>query len=271
MTDALDSSLRSGLAQKLGGYSPLVLWYRAKRPVMLWRAVSPYGKQTSRFVAENGLVIKHGGFEGMKFPKRSVGHTNYLGAKLVGTYEQPVIDFLLANAAGQDLFVDLGSGDGYFLTGIGRIQADIRLIGYELNKYERDLAREIADINGVSIESRVKATVEELDSLPDGKLLLLCDLEGLEEDFLDPTQVPRLREATMIAEVHEHFRPGVTAKLTERFSPTHKVTYHAAPTADPSSIAELRNWDRDAAQIVVNDGHTSDNGWLSFVPNSRNA
>lgn len=246
----------------------MVIWYRAKRPTWLWRVFSPYGKATQQFVSRNGLNIRHGPFKGLLFPERSLGHTNYLGSKLVGTYEPPVVDFVATEATGKDLFVDLGSGDGYFLVGVGREKPDLRLIGYELNKYERDLASEIADLNGLSIENRPEASIEELNSLPEGELLLLCDLEGLEADFLDPERVPRLKFATIIAEVHEQFRPGVTQLLTERFSDTHEVVHLPATDADPSEIGELDDWDPKLAKIVVHDGHFAGNGWLTFVPRS---
>jgi len=230
-------SIREKLINRLGGYSPLLLWWRARRPRWIWRASSHYGEPTSRYVSERGLSISRGPFEGLEFPQEAVGHTNYLAAKLAGSYEPPVVSFLAGQAPSSEVFVDLGSGDGVFLTGVGRLNPEIRLIGYEVNRYERRLASMIADRNEVELELRSTADQQEIDSLPEGRLLLLCDLEGLEEDLLDPVSAGSLRGATMVVEAHSQFRPDVVSVLTSRFEKTHEIEYIPVSPADPGDFS----------------------------------
>jgi len=258
--------LRERLILAIGGYSRLLTWYRARRPRWLWRMVSPYGRPTSRYVAEHGLTVRHGPFAGTRFPEASLGHTNYLGAKLLGTYEPPVVRFLSEHASESDLFVDFGGGDGFFCVGLARNVKSLRTISYELNPHERKLSHEIASENDVAIETRERASLEELADLPGGRLLLLCDLEGLEEEILDPEAAPRLRDATIAVEAHEQFRPGVIRLLTARFEPTHSVTWSGAASADPAAIHELAGWDPESSGLAVYDGHRPGEGWLFMVP-----
>lgn len=227
---------------------------------------SHYGKPTTRYVEEQGMTVKRGGFAGLEFPSQALGHTNYLSAKLAGVYEPEVVRFLVEQAPSHDVFVDLGSGDGFFLTGLGRINPDVKLIGYEVNRYERELAARIAAENGVSPELRSLAEPNELLNLPPGSLLLLCDLEGLEEDLLDPVAAERLREATMVVEAHSQFRPNVVTVLTKRFEGTHEVTYVPSSAANPESLPELADWPADESAIAVHDGHQDSEGWMTFVP-----
>ena len=259
-------SIRERAIGLIGGYSPPLLWWRAKRPRWAWEIHSQFGKPTSRYVDQQGLSIGRGGFEGLRFPPEAIGHTNYLGAKLAGVYEPEVVEFLAGQADSHELFVDLGSGDGFFLTGLGRLNPQLRLIGYEVNRYERDLAARIAEANGVSAEFRSLADQRELKGLPAGKLLLLCDLEGLEEDLLDPDDVDRLREATMLVEAHSQFRPDVVPTLTSRFEKTHEVNYFSSSRTDPGTLPELADWPREESEIVLNDGHDASEGWMTFVP-----
>lgn len=266
MPEAKTASLRERIINRIGGYSAPLLWWRARRPTWAWRISSHYGKPTSRYVAENGLTVQRGNFKGLEFPPRALGHTNYLGAKLAGVYEKPVVDFLAGNAGSHEVFVDLGSGDGFFLTGLGRINPDLGLLGYELNGYERRLADAIAEVNRTRLELRERADQEALKYLPEGRLLLLCDLEGLEEDLLDPKAVPRLKDATMAVEAHSQFRPNVVSVLTDRFRDSHEISYVASKNGESSGIPELGGWPEAEASIVLHDGHGEGEGWMFFLP-----
>ena len=266
MPDPQPTSFRERLIQRIGGYSSFMFWYRSVRPKWLWRRTSPFGRPTSRYVSENGAAIRRGAFAGLVFPESALGHTNHMAAKLIGTYEPGVIAFLGEQVGSTDVFVDLGSGDGFFCTGMARL-GPVRSIGYEVNRYERKVAQQIAAVNNVEVETRGLADETELNALPDGRLLILCDIEGYEEELLDPQLVPRLREATMVVEAHDQFRPDVITVLTERFRETHEIERIFARPADPSEFDELKGWDEKSAELVVFDGHASpDESWLIFVP-----
>ena len=163
---------RERLITALGGYSTLLYWYRALRPRWLWRLTSPFGRPISRYVREQGLAVKRGPFQGLAYPKSSLGHTNYLSAKLAGAYEPGVVEFLMKHIHDNDVFVDVGSGDGFFCIGVARL-ASLRVIGFETNRFERRLAGKLARKNGVEFEARGSAAHAELNALPNGRMLLL--------------------------------------------------------------------------------------------------
>lgn len=183
----------------------------------------------------------------------------------MGVYEPEVVEFLKEHAGSSDVFVDLGSRDGFFCVGVARL-ASPRIIGYETNRFERRLAESIADANGVRFEARGLAGKDELNDLPEGNLLLLSDIEGLEEDLIDPAAVPRLRNATMVVETHEQFRPNVIEVLTERFADTHHAIRLFATPAAPESHSEVNSWAQDEVEITIYDGHTAGDSWMTFVP-----
>lgn len=53
--------------------------------------------------------------------------------------------------------------------------------------------------------------------------LVVCDVEGYEEFLLVPEKIPALARATLLVEMHDCFRPGLTELITERFGATHHV------------------------------------------------
>jgi hypothetical protein len=201
----------------------------------------------------------------MKFIDEAVGKANHLSSKLIGSYEPDIASFLGEQAAGHELFVDLGSGEGFFCVGVARI-SPAWVIGFELNRCERRLTERIAAANEIEVETRGGVDHDGLNSLPPGRLLLLSDVEGLEEDLLDPEAVPRLREATMIVEVHEQYRPDVVATLTERFAPTHHLKRFSAEEPRPDDYPELAAWGPEEARWAAFDGHFPGQGWMSFIP-----
>lgn len=264
MSEGNGMDRRRRIIEMIGGYSKVMTRYRAFRPRWLWRLTSPFGKPTSRLVAERGLEVARGPFQGLRFAEGSLGHANYLAAKLLGTYEPEVVEFLAEHVPGSQTFVDVGSGDGFFCVGVARL-GEIRVIGFETNPHERKLALENARANGRPIELRGFADADAIRDLPSGPLLVLCDIEGFEQDLLDPELSPRLKEATMAVEIHEHIRPGVGQVLESRFRDTHRIE-RIPMTARGTDLPELSGWDQKDAALAVNDGHSLRDGWMTFVP-----
>jgi hypothetical protein len=58
-------------------------------------------------------------------------------------------------------------------------------------------------------------------------------------ELLDLQAVPPLLDADIIVELHEQARPGVTALLLQRFSPSHTITLIDALPRDPEDYPML--------------------------------
>jgi hypothetical protein len=56
-----------------------------------------------------------------------------------------------------------------------------------------------------------------------GENLVICDIEGAEAELLDPAKVPQLALTWMLVEMHDAFRPDVSALLRQRFSKSHCI------------------------------------------------
>jgi hypothetical protein len=50
---------------------------------------------------------------------------------------------------------------------------------------------------------------------------IICDVEGYEDQLLDPARVPGLDGCYILCEVHDMFAVGVGERLRERFDETH--------------------------------------------------
>jgi hypothetical protein len=244
----------------------LLRWYRRFRPRWFWKATSPLGAVTLRYVDQFGLSVRRGPFAGLTFPPKAVGASGFLPAKLLGCYEAEVVETILSLDA-PDTFVDIGSGDGYYPVAIARLNPRAKVIGFETDGRERRLAGELTSLNGVSVDLYATATASALNTqLPhDGGLLILCDIEGAEDQVLEPQVVPRLREASMIVELHPRVVPDIEAKLRARFEATHKI--RMVHEKDRSiDLPELSGWSPADANYAVTDGRPEHGLWMVLEP-----
>ncbi|MDA0892096.1 MAG: hypothetical protein O3C15_07220, partial [Proteobacteria bacterium] len=53
--------------------------------------------------------------------------------------------------------------------------------------------------------------------------LVFCDIEGMEEELLNPNLAPALRSLDIIVESHECLRLGITQRLISRFESSHMI------------------------------------------------
>lgn len=260
------SSFGGRVSALLGGYSPVLRWYRRLRPRWLWLRLDPIGRATRRYLTSNELTVKRGYAEGMKFPRRAIARVGFLSTKLIGAYEHELED-ALARIPGHDLFVDVGSGEGYYCVATKLRVPETRVIGFETDEAERKVAREMAALNGVEIELEGTATPEAIAALDAGSLFLMTDIEGGEFEFADPERIPRLREATMLIEVHPATRGGLRKTLIERFADSHHHQVILGQPKDVSDYPELAGWNESQANLAVTEGRPALPEWLLLVPN----
>jgi hypothetical protein len=258
------------IQQTLGGYSTFARWYRARRPRWLWLRANRLGRVTRRFVDQYGLTVRGGLFAGMNYPRSAVARASFLPAKLLGAYESELGSFLGA-AHGFDLFVDVGSADGYYCVGMARRNPEVQVIAYECDRFQRAICRQLIDANGVSLDTRGTASHEALNELPVGRMLLLCDVEGYEYELMDPERIPRLRTATMIVEVHPWVRENLVGVVADRFEGSHEINIIKGTPRYARAYPELADWSPDLANMAITEGRSNPAVWLTLVPRAVGA
>lgn len=180
-----------------------------------------------------GDAVKAGPFAGMRYlpRQRSDAHAsmgNSFAHKLLGTYElelRRAVEGLIAAAPAH--VVNVGAGEGYYAVGLARALPGARVTAFEADTAGRDMLARTAALNDVASRLEIKGPCipEELEAAigqgPPGWLVM--DVEGAEDQLLDPEQIPTLRRWSVLVEVHERIVPGLSATLNERFRGTHEV------------------------------------------------
>ena len=173
------------------------------------------------FVAWHGLTVSGGPFAGLVYP--DLGASS-LVPKLLGVYERELHGAVeAAIARGPEVIVNVGAADGYYAVGLARRCSGATVLAFEADAGQRALLARVAAANGVTLRIEGTAGIEELRELPGGRLLVVMDCEGCERALLRPDEVPRLRDATIVAELHDFLEPGLGDAVVRRFEATHAV------------------------------------------------
>jgi hypothetical protein len=227
-----------------GGYSPVRTLWRAHRPRALWKLTSPAGAPTLRFVEQHGLTVLRGPFAGMRYPASAVGRANYLGAKLLGSYEEelaPVVTEFMRR--GFRRIVNIGAGEGYYAVGFALHCPDAQVYAFESTRYERKLCQQLAQVNEVDLIVSATLTRERLAEFPiDEATLLFVDIEGGELELLQPDASPTLPQI-----------------VRRRFDASHDTGLIRSTPREPSTYPERPE------SILLSEGRT-EALWAVFRP-----
>jgi hypothetical protein len=216
-------------------------------------------------VGSRPMEVRDGLFTGMKYPGNRVADVGAPVAKLYGTYEQEIsYVFTAALARGVRTFIDVGCADGYYAVGMPYLDYRITSHAFDISRSARDLCREVARANALEEEVRIATRFSErsLDSIEPAGALMLCDIEGAELDLFDARLIRRLAHTTVIIEVHEHVKLGLSATLRIRFAASHDVTVVGQTPREPG---------RDLPLIAFNEHRPASMHWLVCAPLSASA
>ncbi len=179
-------------------------------------------KPLSRLI---GSTVQSGPFAGMDFLDR-VSEGAFI-PKLLGSYEAElhgVIEQICATP--YDTVVNVGCAEGYYAVGLARRMPDSRIHAFDFDARARQLCGELAAMNGVAdrVEIGGELTGLEVAAFADGRVFLLCDIEGAEVDLLDPARFPALRAMDLLVEIHCMSDAWTSDVLYPRFEESHTIT-----------------------------------------------
>jgi len=218
-------------------------------------------------VARHGARVLGGPFEGMVYIEEAVG--SCLLPKVAGSYEQetaPVIEDAIASRP--DVVIDVGAAEGYYAVGLARRLPQATVYAFDIDPHATRLCRRLAELNGVSerVVTAGACTVEALQALLVPGALVICDCEGFEDELLDPRRVPALERTKILVELHDHLRPGLSMRISERFALTHRARMIPSVPRDGSSALRLDLPSPEDRALAVNEFRPAPQQWAWLVP-----
>jgi len=216
-----------------------------------------------RFVAEFGREIRHGPFAGMLYPSDGDAAV----AKYLGCYELEIRDWIESAVESKPPHViNIGAADGYYAVGFKRVSPASSVTAFELSSRARAACARTAARNECDIALNGIATRRRIATLPASNGLVLCDCEGAEMDLLTPEVVDHLSDATVLVELHEGNRPGVTDTILCRFGATHDVEVRELRSDRGDVPAELADWSPEEIEVALSEHRGIELRWARFTP-----
>jgi hypothetical protein len=172
-------------------------------------------------------TVMQGPFKGMRYIDNAF--FGMVLSRVLGTYEIELWAVVEEICRIQpDVIIDLGAAEGYYAVGLARRNPQAKVIAFEMYRPVWSMIRRLGTINGVTeaqltIRGAADAGLLDESVRAAKKPVVISDIEGFEDDIIDPAKAPALRRATLLIELHEDYRIGVTQRIRERFSGTHDI------------------------------------------------
>jgi hypothetical protein len=251
--------------------SPIAEIRRNKAYKIMQEAIEERNINTLDILQRIGIatdIVHSGPFVGMKYISTSKG--SLLTPKILGTYEieiQKWIEEFANNRYSQIL--DIGCAEGFYACGLLLLFPDLKVIASDTDPSALKSTVNLCQINGV--ENRL-ITVDGLDhkslqGILKPKTLIICDIEGAENELLDPCRVQELVSCDMIVEIHEMIMPGVLTSIIDRFVNTHTIdACWVMPIDERISLLEknhnLSGIARDDINGLIDEARPTNQCWL---------
>ncbi len=219
-------------------------------------------------VSPNGRVVA-GVFHGLRMPL----DTSWGSAApyLAGSYEeelQPWVERLVDREP--SVVVDIGSAEGYYAVGLARLLPEADVYAFDVDPAAQRASKRTARLNGtdnVQVRGRIDHRALQRTLVPGA--LVVSDCEGYELHVLNPGEVPLLRDAYILVELHDMADPATSATLVERFSATHDIHLIDQETRSPDGRPELEHLRREEVRrILEEDRKGPPMRWAVMLPRS---
>jgi len=256
---ALTHSITAQLQTMLSGPPSMQNLERSLRLLAKWRATL-IGNTLKRQLPG---TVDHGPFGGMIYSGEA--SEGSFSARLLGVYEYgltPIFEEIIARD--YPLVIDIGCADGYYAVGLARRMPKARILAHDVDSRALEHCAALAKANAVADRISLGGLFTHTDFrlTRNQRTVVICDIEGAEEQLLDPALAPDMLSADILVEVHECFRPGLVDLLRQRFAATHdirRIDRALDPTPMPQAMQGWSDLDRLLALWEWRQGETP---WL---------
>lgn len=230
---------------------------RSQRLIMERERTTGRLSASQKWIEIHGSTVLRGPFSGLTYPDETVQQRNLIH-KLLGSYEMELHPWIHEIAdQNHTMLLDIGTADGFYAVGFGRLMPKTRVIGFDTDRWARNATEKLVALNGtanVEIEAMCNNAWINSNVIPNS--LIFSDCEGYEAVLFDLEKSPILRECDMVIELHERPAPGVEKLLRERFAQTHDCRSVTYVDHDPALFPELADVEPNMRELVISEGRS---------------
>lgn len=209
-----------------------------------------------------------GPFRGMRYVEQS--SSSAFWPKLLGTYEKElhvILDRLKGTTFDNVLVV--GAGEGHYAVGLSFLVKARQIIAFETEEDERALLAKTRQENNVQIEIAGACTPSILREFVGLRNLIVIDIEGDEDFFLQDGVIVEMMNSNCIIEVHSRQFLSKTREMLSNaflveFVPVQQRTFQDFPL----KLAAFQKLLRRYWTSLVQEWRSDSIGWIILTPKS---
>ena len=224
-------------------------------------------------------TVSYGPLKGFRLNENQIWGQGDLGPKLLGLYEQEVLERIAARQKKWDCVINLGAGDGYYGVGLVKGGLSARSICFEQNTEGQAAIKLSAENNGVADRVTILGRAEadflngpELLGIDFSRTLIIVDIEGAEFSLLTDELLNRLKDVELIVELHGRFiskDPNFEAGFLQRLGKHFKCDVFTMGSRDFSTINEVASLGDSDRWLLCSEGRPFLMRWAYCCPFSK--
>jgi hypothetical protein len=228
-------------------------------------------------IKSNFRVIR-GPFTGMNWGKHANWGQFDLANQLLGFYEERITKSLeiLSKDFSFSTFIDIGAGDGYFMTGALHSKLYKKGIAFEESEIQRQTILKNLTANGLKDNFLLFGRATEDSILDLGKTdqtnfaasVFLVDIEGSEYELLSKTNLEVMRHSAVLVEIHNYEGKNNQAKslLIEQVRLTHNLVIIEMGPRNLDDIPEVSLFNDSDRWLICSEGRPEKMQWFILLP-----
>lgn len=211
-----------------------------------------------------------GPFKGMVYPDPE-RWASCRFEKVLGFYEfelHPALANFIGSGKQYTDIVIIGAAEGYYAVGLGRAFPSAKVHAFEPHPQRTSVMSDLAKLNGVadrlSIGGFCSPSILKGIALG-GQPLVICDVDGYEEIVMNPEEVPWLKSADIVVELHDFIVAKVSELVRSRFEDTHHIDVLSVKNVPFEEFPALRNLPMYEIQAMTESDRPFIQDWFVMV------
>ena len=224
-------------------------------------------------------TVSYGPLKGFRLNEQQIWGQGDLGPKLLGLYEQEVLEKIASRQRKWDCVINLGAGDGYYGVGLVKSGLAARSICFEQSSEGQAAIKRSAESNGVADHVVILGRAggdfldgPELQGIALAKTLIIIDIEGGEFGLLTDNLLNRLKHAELIIELHGRFisqDPNVETGFLQKLAEYFRCDIFSMQQRDLSKIPEAAFFGDSDRWLLCSEGRPYLMRWVYCRPISQ--
>jgi hypothetical protein len=218
-----------------------------------------------------GSIVQYGPFKGMKIGKKKSWELEYgLTTKILGTYEEQILNILIKFSKKNNTFIDIGAADGFFVVGMAFKNIFKNIYAFEINSKSREVIKLNYKLNICKKNIKIKSEASYLSLKRIIKLrkkcTILIDIEGAEFDLLSLKVLELLKDCSIVCELHLFYGEKKYYELIKNAKKIFHCKLIKKKSYNPNKFKELNNFSDNERLLALSEGRKDNQEWMILTP-----